>query len=305
MRTILLATTALVMAVGAAEATTINVPAGGNIQAAINAAGAGATIQLSAGTYTGQSFQLQSGDTLAGASGGGTVLNGNGMSQPMTSANGATGITVSNLTVTGYQTPSQQGAIHTGANWSLLNVTATGNGAAGAYIGGVSNLVQGGSYSNNGQEGLAGSQADGSKIIGITADNNNAAGAYDPGFEAGGMKITETNGLTISGGTFQNNNGPGIWGDLNDQNWTVTGNGVSGNTTNGIQYEISHSATITGNLVANNGGSQIYISNSDGTAVSYNGIETVPGSTITGAAEGGGIVLWTNNRPDSPDDFSA
>ena len=177
LKTALLASAALLTGIGTAAAQ-VTVPVGGNIQAAINAAGPGATIQLSAGTYTGRTFQLQSGDTLAGAPGGGTVLNGNGMSSPMTSANGATGVTIENLSVQNYQTPSQQGAIHTGANWSLLNVTATGNGAAGAYIGGVNNLVQGGSYSGNGQEGLAGSQADGSKIIGVTLNNNNAAGAY-------------------------------------------------------------------------------------------------------------------------------
>jgi len=299
MRAVLLTSTALLIGTAAMAQTVVNVPLGASIQAAINSAPGGSTIQLAAGTYTSQQFQLPSGDTITGAPGGGTILNGNGMTSPMLSANGATNVTVSDLTVTGYQTPSQQGAIHTGANWSLLNVTATGNGAAGAYIGGVNNLVQGGSYSNNGQEGLAGSQADGSKIIGITANNNNAAGAHDTAFEAGGVKITATDGLTISGSTFQGNNGPGIWADIDSSNWTITGNGIANNTGAGIQYEISHTATITGNLVVNNQGSQIYISNSDGSVISGNGV-VAPG-TLTGPAVGGGIVLWSNQRSDSSD----
>ena len=297
MRAALLASVALLTGSGPAAAQ-VTIPLGASIQAAVNAAPAGTVFNLADGTYSGQQFQAKSGDQFIGVPGGGTVLNGNGMTSPMLSANGASNVTVSDVTVTNYQTPSQQGAIHTGAGWQLLNVTAAGNGAAGAYIGGTNNLVSGGSYSNNGQEGLAGSFADGSKIIGVTLNNNNAAGAYDPTFEAGGLKITNTNGLTISGSNAQGNNGPGFWADLNDQNWTITGNGAANNTGAGIQYEISHTATITGNLIANNGGSQVYISNSDGTTVSGNGI-VAPG-TMHGAAEGGGVVLWSNARSDSP-----
>ena len=250
MRAALLASVALLTGSGPAAAQ-VTIPLGASIQAAVNAAPAGTVFNLADGTYSGQQFQAKSGDQFIGGSGGGTVLNGNGMTSPMLSANGASNVTVSDVTVTNYQTPSQQGAIHTGAGWQLLNVTAAGNGAAGAYIGGTNNLVSGGSYSNNGQEGLAGSFADGSKIIGVTLNNNNAAGAYDPTLEAGGLKITNTNGLTISGSNAQGNNGPGFWADLNDQNWTITGNGAANNTGAGIMYEISHTATITQNLIAN------------------------------------------------------
>ena len=294
LRAALLASTAMLPA-GAAVAQTVTISPGQSIQAAVDGAPAGTTFNLSAGTFSGQQFQAKSNDQFIGAANGGTILNGNGMGSPMvTAGNGATGVVLKDLSVTNYQTGAQEAPIHTGAGWSVINVTSTGNGAAGLYVSGANVLVQGGSYGNNGQEGIAGSQANGSKILDTTISNNNTKG-FDPGWEAGGLKITATDGITISGNTVTNNAGPGIWGDEHDNDWLVTGNGAANNAGPGIMYEISHNATITGNLVANNGSSQIYVSNSDGTVVRDNGVETIPGSTIHGAAEGGGIVLWTNS----------
>ena len=60
-------------------------------------------------------------------------------------------------------------------------------------------------------------------------------------------------------------------------------------------YEISHAATIKNNLIANNTGSGVYVSNSDGTTVSGNGVVIKPGNTLHGDGQGGGVVLWTNS----------
>ena len=301
MRKLLMASTALILGIGSAAAQ-VTISPGQSIQAAVNANPAGTIFQLSSGTYSGQQFQAKSGDQFIGAAGGGTVLNGGGMSSPMLSANGATGVVIKNLSVQNYQTGAQEAPIHTGAGWQILNVTSTGNGAAGLYVGGANNLVQGGNFSNNGQEGIAGSRADGSVIEGAVINGNNTKN-YDKGFECGGLKITETNGLTIQGNTVQGNNGPGIWGDIDDSNWTVKDNGIAGNNGNGVMYEISHGATtITENLIADNTGSAVYVSNSDGVSVTNNGVVIKPGNTMGGDGQGGGIVLWTNSgRGNAPD----
>ena len=54
-----------------------------------------------------------------------------------------------------------------------------------------------------------------------------------------------------------NNNGNGIWADINSNNWTITDNGVADNNGNGIMYEISHNATVKNNLVSGNTGSAV------------------------------------------------
>ena len=295
MKTALLASAAMICCASVFAQNVVNVPLEANIQSYINSAPGGSTIQLSAGTYSGQQFQVPSGDTITGAPGGGTILNGNGLGSPMLSAGGATNVTVSNLSVTNYQTGAQEGPIHTGAGWQILNVTSTGNGAAGLYVGGPNNLVSGGSFSNNGQEGIAGSQANGSTIENTTISGNNTAN-FNQQWEAGGLKITATNGLTIKGNTVSGNNGNGIWGDIGDSNWTITQNGVSNNAGNGVMYEISFGNTgITDNLITGNTGSQVYVSNSSGVTVSGNGVEAPAGQHIQGDGTGGGIVAWDNS----------
>src|SRR5208282_1106479 len=262
LRNILLASTALILGIGSAAAqTVVNVPVGANIQNYVNADPPGTVFQLASGNYAGQSFSPQSNDQFIGAAGGGTVFNGGGQSSPMVTNGGQTGVVFSNITTTNFNTPARVAPIMTGSGGQIINVTSTNNGGAGLYVGGPNNLVQGGSFSNNGQEGIDGSNADGSKIIGVTANGNNTDN-YDQGWDAGGIKITNTNGLTITGSTVSNNNGNGIWADINSDNWTITDNGVANNNGNGIMYEISHNATIGGNLVAGNTGSQVYVSNS-------------------------------------------
>jgi parallel beta-helix repeat protein len=293
MRAALLGSTALAIATSAAWAqSVVNVPLGGSIQAAINSAPAGSTIQLSAGTYGFQQFEPQSGDTIIGAPGG-TTINGGGSAASMVTNNGATNVVIANLTTTNFNNPAQIAPIMTGNSWTVSGVTSTGNGGAGLYVGGANNIIQGGSYTNNGQIGIDGSSANGSTITGVTVTGNNTSNVNQQ-WDAGGIKITSTNGLTITGITVSSNNGNGIWGDIGDSNATVTNNTVNGNSGEGIIYEISHSASITGNSVAGNTGGGIYISNSDGVTASGNSVSVPANSTIQGDGSDGGIVVFNN-----------
>src|SRR5271166_5245799 len=136
---------------------TVTIPSGQSIQNAVNSNPAGTTFDLSAGTYSGQQINPQSNDQFIGDPSGGTILNGAKMSSPMTTNNGATGVVFENVTTTNYQTGVQQAPIMTGSGWSIINGTSTNNGGAGLYIGGPNTTVQGGSFSNNRQIGIDGS----------------------------------------------------------------------------------------------------------------------------------------------------
>src|ERR1035441_538300 len=88
------ATTFLFSSMILANAATINVSPGGGLQAAMDGASAGDTVQLSAGTYSTVApnfFNINKAITLAGASGGGTIL--------QTATYNGLSINVSNVTV--------------------------------------------------------------------------------------------------------------------------------------------------------------------------------------------------------------
>src|ERR1700719_1401811 len=89
----------------APPANAVVIPAGANIQSVINAHPAGTAYLLSAGTYTGQTIQPNSGDSFYGQNGQ-TVLNGNG-AQFAFRGQGVTNVTVAGLVITNYAPPAQ------------------------------------------------------------------------------------------------------------------------------------------------------------------------------------------------------
>src|SRR5262245_37285520 len=119
----------------------------------------------------------------------------------------------------------------------------------------------------------------------------------DPLWEAGGLKFAQTDGLTVRGNYSHDNNGSGIWSDIDSINTLVENNVVVHNTINGISYEISYNAIIRNNTLEGNGygdtrgwgwGSEINVQNSSGVQVYGNKVDMTGG--------GNGIVLIQQNR---------
>ena len=216
-------------------------------------------------------------------------------------ASGATDVVMQNMTIEKYATDAQIGAVHGVVGWKLINITSTQNHGAGVNIG-ANTTIQGGNYSGNGQIGIEGTDANGAQVLNATINDNNYAG-YNTQWDAGGLKMSTSANVIISGNKIDGNNGQGIWGDIDSSHWTISNNTVTNNTGNGIMYEISHAATgITGNGIGNNGGAGIYISNSDGVSASGNRIivkaSNLPGSN--GAAGAGGIDIINDVRGSGP-----
>lgn len=104
---------------------------------------------------------------------------------------------------------------------------------------------------SNGQMGLGGS---GNGIL--VADNdiayNNYAG-YKYGWEAGGTKFTFTRGLVVRDNFVHNNNGPGLWTDIENHDTLYEHNRTTDNKEAGILHEISYHAVIRDNTIENDG----------------------------------------------------
>ena len=164
------------------------------------------------------------------------------------------GVTVQGFTMRHAASPAQRGAIDVRgyANWTIRgNVLSDVHGTV-VYIDGPSNVnLLDNDISRGGQQGVNGS-GDGTVIRGNRIYENNTEG-FDPAWEAGGLKITRARNLIIDGNEAFNNDGPGLWCDIDCDGAVFTNNRAHHNARQGIAYEISHGGTIAGNAVWENG----------------------------------------------------
>lgn len=222
---------------------------------------------------------------------------------------GARGVTIKGLIVEKYATPAQQGAIFGDENpratdWLIEDNEVRFNSGSGIATGERS-VVRRNKVHHNGQLGIS---PNGSDVL--IEDNeiyeNNIYG-FDAAWEAGGVKAGKVERLTLRGNHVHDNNGSGLWCDIDCRNVLFENNLVERNSDAGIFYEISFDAIIRNNTVRLNGtgrgdqqgsswvwGAGIQIAASEGVHV-Y-------GNTVTVAEGGNGIVIVDQGRerPDQP-----
>jgi Right handed beta helix region len=111
--------------------------------------------------------------------------------------------------------------------------------------------VTGNKLVQNGQMGIGGG---GDKVMvdGNEIARNNYAG-YNYGWEAGGSKFTFTHNLVVRNNDVHNNDGPGLWTDLENENTLYENNHTTSNREAGILEEVSYHATIRNNTIENDG----------------------------------------------------
>jgi len=103
----------------------------------------------------------------------------------------------------------------------------------------------------NGQIGIVGA-GHGARLLDNTIAYNNEA-HFNPGWEAGALKVVLSDGVQIAGNWVHHNGGPGIWCDIDNRHALIEKNVVEDNEQIGIFYEISYGAVIRRNLVRRNG----------------------------------------------------
>lgn len=258
------------------------------IQSAIDAAINGSIIIVSPRTYyeninfNGKSnITLKSTNPLDPAVVESTIINGNQQGACIIIENGAQGIIISGLTITGGSERSRDGSTYGGGvfvtNFSEVTITdctISGN-TASSYGAGVS-VIQ---YSD-------------ATITDSNISSNTA-------FNGGGVSVILCSDVTITGSTISENtassSGGGVYVHVDYSRVTITDSNISGNTASrdgGGVYVYSSSyvtitdSTISGNEGINGGG--VYL-NSSGY---FSSGATITGSTIsknTASRDGGGI----------------
>ncbi len=256
-------------AVPATQAATLCVAPGGSggcfatIQAAIDAASPGDTINVAASTYAENLSVFGKNLTINGAGASATIISGNNANRVWTIFSNSN-MNLTNMTITyGSATGGFGGGIYIDGTMSLSGVTVTSNNAG--YGSGITNFgtltIAGSTISNNVATGSGGGIVNGKDltITNSTISGNSATGDGG-GIYHGGISLT-ISGSTISGNTATGNGG-GIVNfganPINIINSTISGNTATGNgggIVNGGTLTLA-SSTVYGNQGAL--GSNIY-----------------------------------------------
>lgn len=138
------------------------------------------------------------------------------------------------------------------SDWIVQNNNLSyAHGGAISLAEGTGLKIIGNNVHHNGQHGIASYEShllvQGNKI------HHNNTEDFDPGWEAGGMKSAFVRSLKVDNNEVYNNNGPGLWCDIHCKQVTYSNNRIHNNERMGILYEISEDATISGNVVWENG----------------------------------------------------
>jgi hypothetical protein len=216
-----------------------------------------------------------------------------------TTAFDATGnnVTISGLTIEKYANLAQFGAIHPDGKtgWVIAGNQIRWNHGVGLRVS-TGARVTGNNVHHNGQMGIGGGGSD-ALVEGNEIAYNNSAG-FDAGWEAGGTKFWATTRLIVRNNFSHHNNGPGLWLDIDNINFTIEGNRTEDNFSTsaaaapGIFVEISYGGVIRNNTVRRNGagfnawlwGAGILIAASGGA-----GLEVV-GNTVEDNEHGIGLI---------------
>lgn len=209
----------------------------------------------------------------------------------------ASGVTISGLVIEKYASRAQTGAIEgsSGNWWTVSNNELRLNHGYGLRIGNRMQVLNNNVH-HNGQLGVGGIGDD------VLVEGNEIGYNHTAGFlldwEAGGTKFVLTDRLVFRNNWVHNNDGRGVWTDIENVNVLVVDNLVEYNSKGGIVHEIGYAAEIRNNVSRYNGhgfspwvwGAQIVVQNSSDTLVIGNDV------TVAASGGGNGISVINQNR---------
>ncbi|WP_347839577.1 T9SS type A sorting domain-containing protein [uncultured Draconibacterium sp.] len=188
-------------------------------------------------------------------------------------------VTIDNLEVVKYASPTQWGAIggSTGINsGTITNCNVYLNHGVGIHFTGTS-TIKNNKIHNMGQLGIKTKKNSVNSLIEGNEIYENKYTGYAYGIEGGGSKFARSVGLILRDNYVHHNIGPGLWTDIDNESTLYEGNICEYNHAQGIFHEISYDAEIRCNIAQYNNvdpqqgvGGNIYISNSSNAIVHGN-----------------------------------
>lgn len=166
----------------------------------------------------------------------------------------ATGVVVQDLTIEKYASPIQSSALGGNASphgWLVQDNEVRLNYGIGIGVGTDSQAL--GNYvHDNGNMGMSG-VGDNILVQGNEIAHNGYWSGIEVLWEGGGAKFAITHDLVVRDNYSHDNNGFGLWTDIDNVNTLYEGNYVANNNQGGINHEISYDAVIRNNVLVGNG----------------------------------------------------
>lgn len=162
---------------------------------------------------------------------------------------------LSALTVKHFATPSQAGAVTLqGTGWEVDNCLFTDNHASGLHLSQSHNTqVHHNEFVANGQAGMTHYKSNATSVTYNLFKGNNTAGYYKRDWESAGFKATYSAQTMFAYNTVVQNEGVGVWFDIDNTDYVISDNIIDANFSCGIRVEISFSGEIARNTVTRNG----------------------------------------------------
>ena len=266
-----------------------------NMQSLVNNAASGSTVTIPACTYH-QSVRISKRLTVNAS---GAVIDGdNRRSAGLVIA--ASDVTVNGITVQGVRASGHTGAIHTSgvSRFTLKNATVRNSSPICLSLnGGTGHQILDSRLTGCSREGFFMNGVSDTVLARNRIDRNNPRLAHNWFVEAGGGKAMASRRVTFDSNIVEYNHGPGIWFDSGVVDVAATNNRIHHNDREGIFFEISNGAEISGNAVWENGfgfpawgyGAGITISSSDRAKVHHN--------TVAWNARGISVISQNRHSP--------
>jgi Right handed beta helix region len=172
----------------------------------------------------------------------------------------ARGVTIRYLTIQGFAAPHNQGVVNhdSGESWVIEHNTIQHNDGA-AMMAGARQQVRGNCLRENGQYGIN-AYSEGNTITDLVVEGNEIVGNNTDDWErqmpgcgcTGGVKFWAVDGADVRRNWVHDNRGPGLWADINNNDFLIESNLVEGNDGAAIVYEASYNAIIRGNTIRRN-----------------------------------------------------
>ena len=207
----------------------------------------------------------------------------------------ADNVLIKGLVIEKYYNPAQQGAVQgeEGKGWRVERTEFRLNSGVGVAVGTNGAIVDCRIHHN----GQLGASAGGTNILleGNEIWANNIYG-FDSAWEAGGVKIANSDRVTLRDNHVHHNVGPGLWCDIDCRDVIYEGNTVEYNAGPGIFHEISYAAVIRNNTLRENGqAAPPWFWDSEIQVAASQDVE-VHGNTMTVRPGGRSIMLIDQNR---------